>query len=57
MKIRDIDKVNHLIGELNSMKALITHTQNADPGECPRAWAHVMLDPERLCILRLPDAA
>ena len=27
------------------------------PGLRPRAWAHVMLDPERLCILRLPDAA
>lgn len=34
MKILDIDKVNHLIGELNSMKALIAHTQNADPAEC-----------------------
>ena len=34
MKIQDIDKVNHLIGELNSMKALITHAENADPAEC-----------------------
>ena len=48
MKIRDIDKVNHLIGELNSMKALITHTQNACPREGARACAHVMLESERL---------
>ena len=34
MKIQDIDKVNHLIGELNSMKALIAHAENADPTEC-----------------------
>jgi len=32
MKIEDIDKVNHLIGELNSMKALIAHAEN--PTEC-----------------------
>ena len=31
MKIEDIDKVNHLIGELSGMKQLITHAQHADP--------------------------
>ena len=34
MKIQDIDKVNHLIEELNGMNALITHTNDADPAEC-----------------------
>ena len=33
MKIEDIDKVNHLIGELNGMKQLITHAEQADPAE------------------------
>ncbi len=31
MKIEDIDKVNHLISELNGMKQLIAHAENADP--------------------------
>ena len=31
MKIEDIDKVNHLIGELNGMKQLIAHAEHADP--------------------------
>jgi hypothetical protein len=31
MKIEDIDKVNHLIAELNGMKQLIAHAENADP--------------------------
>ena len=34
MKMRDIERVNHLIGELNSMNTLITHTDNADPADC-----------------------
>jgi hypothetical protein len=34
MKIQDIDKVNHLIGELNGMKELIAHAKHADPAEC-----------------------
>jgi hypothetical protein len=34
LQIQDIDKVNHLIGELNSLKALIAHAENADPTEC-----------------------
>jgi len=34
MKMRDIEKVNHLIGELNSMNTLIAHTGNADPADC-----------------------
>jgi len=33
MKIEDIEKVNHLIGELNGMKQLIAHAENADPEE------------------------
>ena len=33
MKIEDIDKVNHLIGELSGMKQLITHAEHADPAE------------------------
>jgi hypothetical protein len=31
MKIEDIDKVNHLIAELNGMKELIDHAKNAEP--------------------------
>jgi hypothetical protein len=31
MKIEDIDKVNHLIAELNGMKELIEHARNAEP--------------------------
>lgn len=34
MKMSDIDKVNHLIGELNGMKTLIAHTNDADPADC-----------------------
>jgi hypothetical protein len=34
MKIQDIDKVNHLIGELNGMKQLISHAEHADPTDC-----------------------
>lgn len=34
MKIQDIDRVNHLIGELNSMKELIAHAERADPADC-----------------------
>jgi hypothetical protein len=34
MKIQDIDKVNHLIAELNSMKELIGHADRADPADC-----------------------
>ena len=33
MKIQDIDKVNHLIGELNGMRELIIHVQGADPSD------------------------
>jgi len=34
MKIQDIDKVNHLIAELNGMKELIGHAERADPADC-----------------------
>ncbi len=34
MKMSDIDKVNHLIGELNGMNTLIAHTDDADPADC-----------------------
>jgi hypothetical protein len=34
MKIQDIDRVNHLIGELNAMKELITHAERAEPSDC-----------------------
>ena len=34
MKIEDIDKVNHLIAELNAMKELIGHAERADPADC-----------------------
>jgi hypothetical protein len=34
MKIQDIDKVNHLIAELNGMKELIGHADRADPADC-----------------------
>ncbi len=34
MKIQDIDRVNHLIAELTSMKELIAHAQRADPADC-----------------------
>jgi hypothetical protein len=33
MKIQDIDKVNHLVAELNSMKELIGHAERADPAD------------------------
>jgi hypothetical protein len=31
MKIKDIDRVNHLIAELNGMKELISHAERAEP--------------------------
>jgi len=31
MKIQDIDRVNHLIGELNNMKDLVAHAERAEP--------------------------
>jgi hypothetical protein len=34
MKIADIDKVNHLIAELNGMGELIGHAEHADPADC-----------------------
>jgi hypothetical protein len=34
MKIGDIDKVNHLIAELNGMKELKAHAERADPSDC-----------------------
>src|ERR1700754_5008784 len=34
MKIQDIDKVNHLIGELTGMKELIGHAERAEPADC-----------------------
>ncbi len=33
MKMSDIDKVNHLVGELNGMNTLIAHTSNADTAD------------------------
>lgn len=33
MKIHDIDKVNHLIAELNGMKELIEHAKKAEPAD------------------------
>ena len=33
MKIQDIEKVNHLIAELNGMKELIEHARNAEPAD------------------------
>ena len=33
MKIQDIDKVNHLIGELTGMKELIVHAEKANPAD------------------------
>jgi len=33
MKIQDIDRVNHLIGELNGMKELIAHAEKAEPSD------------------------
>lgn len=33
MKIQDIDRVNHLIAELNGMKELIGHAERAEPGD------------------------
>ena len=34
MKIEDIDKVSHLIGELAGMKQLIAHAEHAAPADC-----------------------
>ncbi len=33
MKIADIDRVNHLIAELDGVKALIAHTEKADAAD------------------------
>jgi hypothetical protein len=33
MKIQDIDRVNHLIAELNGMKELIAHADHAEPAD------------------------
>jgi hypothetical protein len=33
MKIQDIDKVNHLIGELNGIRELIGHAERAEPSD------------------------
>lgn len=33
MKLNDIDRVNHLIAELNVVKDLIAHTGKADAGD------------------------
>jgi|SRR5579862_430283 hypothetical protein len=33
MKIQDIDRVNHLIAELNGMKELIAHASRAEPAD------------------------
>ncbi len=34
MKLQDIDKVNHLVGELNAVDELIAHTGRAEPADC-----------------------
>ena len=31
MKLNDIDRVNHLVADLNGVKELIEHTEKADP--------------------------
>ena len=33
MKIHDIDQVNHLVGELNSVEELIGHAERAEPAD------------------------
>lgn len=33
MKIQDIDRVNHLVAELNGMKELIAHAEHAEPAD------------------------
>jgi hypothetical protein len=33
MKIQDIDRVNHLIAELNGIKELIGHAEHAEPAD------------------------
>ncbi len=33
MKLKDIDRVNHLIAELGAVKELITLAEHADPGD------------------------
>jgi hypothetical protein len=33
MKIQDIDRVNHLVGELKGIKELITHAEHCEPGD------------------------
>ena len=34
MKLEDIDKVNHLVAELNGVKELIAHAERAEPVDC-----------------------
>lgn len=34
MKLEDIDKVNHLVAELNAVKELIVHAGRAEPVDC-----------------------
>jgi len=34
MRIADIDKVNHLVGELNALQELIVHAERAEPADC-----------------------
>jgi hypothetical protein len=34
MKIGDIDRVNHLVAELQGIQALATHTAGAEPADC-----------------------
>ena len=34
MKLEDIDKVNHLVAELNAVKELIAHAERAEPVDC-----------------------
>ena len=31
MKVSDIDKVNHLVAELNGVRELVTHAERAEP--------------------------
>jgi hypothetical protein len=33
MKVSDIEKVNHLIAELNGVKELVAHAQRAEPAD------------------------
>ena len=33
MKIQDIDRVNHLVAELNGIRELISHAEHAEPAD------------------------